>query len=305
MPGTLEPLFWGHRWCNAWYLIPFVILLYDHLLTLGAEIEHVWAKRKRFSFFLFVPLRYISLVSNAGMVFLTFGEVPVESCRAWNLGKIVLIIVQCVLVGNVLALRVYAIYNCSKPVFSILAVFGIVTVSLGIWSISGQNWVLATEVPGCQYAISPHIAYRMVIAWESQLVCDLLFFGFTLWRSFRYKIKVQHSLFRIIVRDGALYFGVLALVNAANIFMYYFGDVGTDEGYMIISHPVPNQQWIADSLIGVTMISRLMLNLHKKADLGIMTEKQASDDMPDNVELQRLTPLHFSPSESGHSTFVY
>ncbi|KAJ7049566.1 hypothetical protein C8F01DRAFT_754171 [Mycena amicta] len=258
---ALSALVWGHRWANAWYLIPFVILSYDHLLTLGPEIEYVWRKRKRFSFFLFIPLRYISLVSNISMVFLTFGTVSIERCQAWNLGKIALIIVQCILVGNVLGLRIYAIYNFSKPILALLAVVGCVPLSLAIWSISRQTWVLALEVPGCQYAVSPHIAHRMAIAWEAQLFCDLLVFGLTIWRSVHYKIQVQYSILAIIARDGALYFGVLAIVNAANILMYYLGD-----------------QWTADSLswftstIAVTMISRLMLNLHRNADVGIMTE---------------------------------
>ncbi|KAJ7049556.1 hypothetical protein C8F01DRAFT_754074 [Mycena amicta] len=238
---ALSALVWGHRWANAWYLIPFVILSYDHLLTLGPEIEYVWRKRKHLSFFLFIPLRYISLVSNISMVFLTFGSVSIERCHAWNLGKIALIIVQCILVGNVLFLRVYAIYNFSKPILALLAVVGCVSLSLAIWSISGQTWVLALEVPGCQYAVPPHIAHRMAIAWEAQLFSDLLVFGLTIWRSVHHKIQVQYSILAIIARDGALYFGVLAMVNAANILMYYVSQSlpfsPPHQRLLILTHP--------------------------------------------------------------------
>ncbi|KAJ7309418.1 hypothetical protein DFH08DRAFT_899315 [Mycena albidolilacea] len=52
-------------------------------------------------------------------------------------------------------------------------------------------------------------------------------------------------------RDGAVYFGMVALVNLANIIAIYTGDVITSG----------SMAWFACS-ISATMISRLMLNLH-------------------------------------------
>ncbi|KAJ7049569.1 hypothetical protein C8F01DRAFT_1093371 [Mycena amicta] len=215
---ALSALVWGHRWANAWYLIPFVILSYDHLLTLGPEIEYVWRKRKRFSFFLFIPLRYISLVSNISMVFLTFGTVSIQRCQAWNLGKIALIIVQCILVGNVLLLRVYAIYNFSKPILALLVVVSCVPLSLAI--VSPPSFTLTKNQGSCLSPLSGRsldkpgfwrwkfLGVRMVIAWEAhnnlpdRLFCDLLVFGLTIWRSVHYKIQVQYSILAIIARDA-------------------------------------------------------------------------------------------------------
>ncbi|KAJ7315053.1 hypothetical protein DFH08DRAFT_426062 [Mycena albidolilacea] len=59
------------------------------------------------------------------------------------------------------------------------------------------------------------------------------------------------SLLRTMFRDGAVYFGMICLVNVANIVMLYLGD-------MIISGSLA---WFA-CCISATMISRLMLNLH-------------------------------------------
>ncbi|KAJ7451911.1 hypothetical protein FB451DRAFT_1283215 [Mycena latifolia] len=209
----------GHRFTKAWFLIPLVILCYDHLLTLESEITFVWRRPKRLSFLLFSLLRYFSLLSNIGRIILNFGNLPIEAlradtgCHAWDIGKIVLIIIQCILVGNILGLRVYAKYSFSKTVLCILIITGLTTSTLAVWSATGQTWILATEVTG------------MATAWESQFFCDVAIFGFTIMRSFRQPFKVAGSILSRMARDdkSTTPYSVLALVNFGNIWMYYVG----------------------------------------------------------------------------------
>lgn len=66
------------QFTDIWILIPFSILCYDHLLTLEGEINFVWRKPKRLSFFLFVALRYVSLLSHIGILVLRFIQVSPE-----------------------------------------------------------------------------------------------------------------------------------------------------------------------------------------------------------------------------------
>ncbi|KAJ7474040.1 hypothetical protein FB451DRAFT_1247702, partial [Mycena latifolia] len=236
-------------------IIPIVILCYDHLLTLESEITFVWRRPKRLSFFLFFLLRYFSLLSNIGMIILNFGNLPMEQCHAWNIGKIVLIIIQCILVGNILGLRVYAMYNFSKTVLFILIITGLIASTLAVWSVTGQTWILAIEVTGCDYAVSKQRRF------PGRFFCDVAIFGFTIMRSFRQPFKIPGSILSRMARDAksTTPYSVLALVNLGNILMYY--------------------PWIAASLswftstISVTMVSRLMLNLHEAADVGILTDQ--------------------------------
>ncbi|KAJ7464637.1 hypothetical protein FB451DRAFT_1264145 [Mycena latifolia] len=51
-----------------------------------------------------------------------------------------------------------------------------------------------------------------------------------------------------------MYFGVICLANLANILMYYFGDLNTASSLSALTMS-----------LSVTMICRLMLNLHKAA----------------------------------------
>ncbi|KAJ7751929.1 hypothetical protein DFH07DRAFT_774619 [Mycena maculata] len=192
--------------------------------------------------------RYFALLNNVGMLYLRFGTVPLENCHAWNLGKKVLIIVQSGLVGIVviLVMRVYAMYNCSKIVLFALLCVGMITGVLGAWS-TGETLIPEISASGCEYAVS-----------KERFLGDVAVFGFTVIRSYREPFKISGSILSILARDGALYFAVLALVNLANILMYY--------------------SWIAGSLsaftstMSVTMVARLMLNLHKATDLGILTD---------------------------------
>ncbi|KAJ7767862.1 hypothetical protein DFH07DRAFT_311107 [Mycena maculata] len=186
-------------------------------------------------------------------------------CHASNLGTMILIVVQCLFVDNIVGLRVWAMYNFSKMVLFFLLSAGLIAFLLAVWSVTDQTWVLATGVAGCDYAVSKHTAVRMAVAWEAQFLCDVVVFGLILLRSYRQPFKIPGSILSYMVRDGALYFAVLAFANLANILMYYFGDPWT----------ASSLSWFT-STISITMVCRLMLNLHKVADAGLLTEQSQS-----------------------------
>jgi len=274
---TTTAMAFGRWFTDAFLLIPLVILLYDHLLTVESEVNFVWRKPKRISFFIFVALRYMSLLSNIGMVALRFGSMPLERCHAIYLGNTGLLILQSVLVGNVLVLRVYAMYSFSKTVLLFLVTAGIVTVSLATWSITGEKWGLVTQLSGCEFPVSKARAIRMAGAWEAQLFCDLVVFVFIVVRSYNQPFKIPGSILSYMVRDGALYFAVLAFMNLGNILMFYLGD----------PYIASSLSWFTSTL-SVTMVSRLMLRLHQVADLGVLTEHGAE------------TSIHFKPRDLVH-----
>ncbi|KAF7340460.1 hypothetical protein MVEN_01966200 [Mycena venus] len=275
--ATLVAMAFGRRFTDHMLLIGPTILCYDHLLTLRDEVQFVWRKPKRLSFFIFVVLRYVSLLSNIGMLVLRLGPVPLESEVRLNNLIFTGCPVHFVTIG-ILGLRVYAMYNSSKIVLSFLIATGLATTFLAAWSITGETWVLATQMSGCDYPVSKESAIRMAGAWEAQFFCDLMVFVFTVVRSYKQPFKIPGSILSYMVRDGALYFAVLALVNLGNILMYYLGD-----------------PWIASSLswftstLSATMVSRLMLHLHQVADLGVLTEHGAE------------TSLHFKTRHLVHT----
>ncbi|KAJ7473086.1 hypothetical protein B0H11DRAFT_756600 [Mycena galericulata] len=60
------------------FLIGLVVILYDHFLTLGAEIKHIWIRPVKRSSAWFLTLRYVALLSNLSMTALFLGDFSPE-----------------------------------------------------------------------------------------------------------------------------------------------------------------------------------------------------------------------------------
>ncbi|KAJ6615183.1 hypothetical protein B0H10DRAFT_2220535 [Mycena sp. CBHHK59/15] len=128
--------------------------------------------------------------------------------------------------------------------------------------------------------------FGVALAWEAQLVCDILILSLTLRRAYTYHHTVgleSPSLLRTMFRDGAVYFGMICLVNLANIVMLHAMSVFPSS--LGLRTPMDSQIITAGSLawvacaISVTMISRLMLNLHDAANRQLETVTTLSGEL--------------------------
>jgi len=68
------------------------------------------------------------------------------------------------------------------------------------------------------------------------------------------------SMFAIILRDGSIYFGIVAFANLVNISTFYYPEPFLRGALCTFA-----------SGVSVTMVSRLVLNLHRIADTGLYT----------------------------------
>ncbi|KAF8890463.1 hypothetical protein BD779DRAFT_1517895 [Infundibulicybe gibba] len=81
------------------------------------------------------------------------------------------------------------------------------------------------------------------------------------WREGRnVAIHRRLPMITLFLRDGGIYFAVMALANLANILTFYFCGPFLQGGLSTFS-----------SSISVTMMSRFMLNLHETANIGIFS----------------------------------
>ncbi|KAJ7331330.1 hypothetical protein DFH08DRAFT_307241 [Mycena albidolilacea] len=169
---------------------------------------------------------------------------PLKRSSAWfSAAEDALLIIQECFVEVTLALRVCAIYGFKRRVFGLLGIAGIVVITLSVWS----------AIP-----MESNFDVGMATAWEALLVGDIIVMALTLWRAYTFNRTVglaTDSLLGVLVRDGMAYFGMICLVNIANIILFYTGDT-----------------LMAASLakfacaISVTMASRLILNLQDAAN---------------------------------------
>lgn len=61
------------------FLAGLVLLCYDHLLTLGAEVQYIWEPGHARSSAWYLFLRYFALGANTAMLSLTFGTYPQDT----------------------------------------------------------------------------------------------------------------------------------------------------------------------------------------------------------------------------------
>ncbi|KAJ7796329.1 cytochrome P450 [Mycena olivaceomarginata] len=257
---------------DAFLLVPFAILCFDHLLTLEHEFNYVWRKPKRLSFFLFIVLRYMSLLSSIAMLVLRLGPAPLKYQLPRNIRGQLRVAYSPMCSGrntDILGLRVYAMYNFSKRVLLFLVTIGVVTTALaavlliypfrltGLMALrtpSGRSQEIGLTRRKCRAVDSmcPRQAPQ-----RHPLFCDVTVFVFTVVRSYNQPIRVPGSILTYLLRDGTLYFAAFALVNLANILMF---------------HPyiASSLSWFTSTL-STTMASRLMLHLHRATDLGVLT----------------------------------
>lgn len=107
------------------------------------------------------------------------------------------------------------------------------------------------------------------LAWVADMVFQSLIFILIAYRIFKTRRLLRFSLVArrdvidvidIIFRDGAMYFGAMVLVNVPNTMTYYSASVSARGSLSTLT-----------SCLSVTLVSRLMLNLHKSMDAGILS----------------------------------
>ncbi|KAJ7488051.1 hypothetical protein FB451DRAFT_1391008 [Mycena latifolia] len=297
---------------NYSQLIGITFLYWDHLITLGirdssigcilrnsltdAEINLIWRGRKALSAYCFFVNRYFAFTSRIALTVLAFLPLSTKICIRYTLFREAIVALTQVIVSVVMVIRVYAIYGRSRRVLAIILGVGLCTLGSTLWSMNGQQGTRPIIFGGCNFSIEESTAYRLAGSWEALFVFDSVIFAFTVYNAIttrRRRIFPQMSLHTLVIRDGAMYFGIVALVNLANIATYYF------EGPLL-----PGSLAAFANCISVTMISRLILNLHKQANVGILTEP-TEHVVRDIIPLSNLDDRVMTEADGGAQYRTY
>ncbi|KAJ7510964.1 hypothetical protein B0H11DRAFT_1036266 [Mycena galericulata] len=250
---------WDHWIYRAIFLSGLVILVYDHFLTFASEVEIIWSSKLRLSSSWFLVVRYFCLACYAVMMVFYFGNLNPE--------------LRHVSKGAGAPRAITRVPRGSDPLHPSL--FDVCLQSMGPCRLScdrgchGLPWNLdhnrirpSEDAHGAGNDRLPHrdtkIHARLAGAWEAQLAIDLL--------------RMAH--------DGVMYFGIIVLANLANVLTLFLGDV-------LIAGIL---SWWTTSL-SVTLITRLMLNLHR-AQVG---NSRTVDDGTTQLE-----EIHFVGQDAPH-----
>ncbi|KAJ3828221.1 hypothetical protein F5880DRAFT_1531801 [Lentinula raphanica] len=255
------------RQCNYWHIAAITLLFWDHLLTLKTELTYIWKKSFNLSGYLFLIQRYFNPVAMIFTLTTVFDNLPVSCTVLSNIRQGILIIAQ-LIVTLIMTLRIHALYGCNKRILyslltTIAILLSIVFVVTYTVHLSSQKSLSSS---GCSTQFDSSNASRAAIAWWMIFIYDVLLFGLAVRNAFTTRqelhmirhLKFHASLRVILLRDGAMYFGVMTLVNLANILTYYLLEDCMRGGLAPFT-----------SSSSVTLVSRMMLNLHQVMGSGI------------------------------------
>ncbi|CAL1708992.1 unnamed protein product [Somion occarium] len=167
------------------------------------------------------------------------------------------------LVGVLLIIRTYALYDRNKWVFRVTSAVAVIVTAVGCWGVLAKHdsAPAAPSIVGCNSSLSELQGGRLAIAWGGLLIFDTLIFSLTLYKAFAVERGGRRTLFDILFRDGAVYFGCMAIANLSNIITF------------VISKPlVKGISTTFTNVLATTLMSRLMLNIR---DPKLLREQHA------------------------------
>ncbi|KAL5522778.1 hypothetical protein ACEPAG_8796 [Sanghuangporus baumii] len=264
-------------------LVGITILYYDYVLTLDEEVSFFWRKRTGTVSVLFFSNRYVSILGSAALILQTFGRWPSKvlfflfldriswlkirwrrrgatkgirsSCDNLQKYHQFLSIVVQIIVGIIMILRTYALYELNRKILWILSSLAGTIIVIGIWSVIGDfpSAILPyniSSIPGCHTLISRGLGIRLAAAWGSLFAFDTVVIILTLRKAIQVKKAQNQKLYHVLIRDGTIYYLVFSLINLAQILLFVIG--------------TPLLRGVLTTfanVVSTTLISRLMLNL--------------------------------------------
>ncbi|KAF7357400.1 hypothetical protein MSAN_01336000 [Mycena sanguinolenta] len=305
------------------FLAGFVILVYDHLLTLKDEVKYVWSTKLRPSTCWFLAMRYTGLVGNITVAMWHFADVSQEfdyslafkevssftpvplmlnhstdSCVNLQWAWTFLIVLLETFIEVTLAIRVYAMYGLNRWILGILLSAAGFILASGMLAMvdfgkDPNRHDLMTAFNGCATILPRSSAVLPAAVWEATVMCDILVFVLTVRKAFiqrRSDMMFSGSLIQRMATDGSMYFGIIILSNLANVMSFYLGDA-LIAGFL---------SWFTTSL-SLTLLSRLMLNLH---DVGSVRFRTIDHDHTtttdhDHEMVHFALPIRVAPVDDG------
>jgi len=275
-------------------LVGFTLLIYDHLLTLNQEINYLWRSKFGLASAIVLVNRYLVPCVLAIDICELFGGPPsLLFCQIWTGLQSYISIASYMSIHVLVAMRVHALYGGRQSIrtalivgVSLSAIISIAVATLGVITVTP---LLIPSPHQCVSKIPPFIwaTYLPSILFETCL------FALTLSMAVSQLKEGQciTSLYRILYRDGILYFVAVFLCTSFTLIVWAVA-------------PPPSillARYFSHALI-VIAGSRLVLNLKVYA-----AERHSYDDLDLTIQETlsfRIPDMYLSQSPNRQSTLA-
>ncbi|KAF7297623.1 hypothetical protein MKEN_01385300 [Mycena kentingensis (nom. inval.)] len=253
----------------------FTILVWDHIITFGDEVEYIWKGKKGPIIYLFLLNRYFTPLGFIVNLYAYLSPSwTYERCARFIRYEGATVAIAVEVVGIMMLLRIDALYPTRKWIPALLGVLLVVETGLNGWLISRGEPVLhnaASGVHACSMIFDPAMRVSLVLgranssanpkrrsaaasasAWYP-LLYDTIVFALTVNRTLPSIRKREAGyILKKLLEDGLLYYSVIFAITFVLTFMI----VGAPPGIKNICAQM-------EQLITVAMMSRITLSLRK------------------------------------------
>ncbi|EMD39229.1 hypothetical protein CERSUDRAFT_122656 [Gelatoporia subvermispora B] len=280
-------------------VIPIAILFYDYCLTVEIEAKHVW---RDFDFtwasVLFVMNRYLSLLLSVPILLEVFADLSETSCYPYALTPATTEAIGFYFpyyrhgfwrayIRSILNDDPSGLWSVRRMWTRVLYHPSIVgmhatcftqrTTDLG----KGKPWVKAPEPTAFLT-----FALGLALAWSCSLILDTYVFILTIAKPLICRLDWRrHGLIYIVLRDGGIYYALLALMYTVNVIMFRVSPSHSRSIFVT-----------ATNVLSSILVSRLLLNLRvygkqSEASLQTPTYSNASELSHTVTDLLQLIEL--------------
>ncbi|KAF8558281.1 hypothetical protein OG21DRAFT_1227820 [Imleria badia] len=224
----------------------FTVLVWDHIITFGDEVELIWKREKGLTSYLFLLVSYSTWFHCESRR----ETHHAHSCQRFVRYEGVMTVIGTQVAGLMMFLRVRAIYNGKKTVVWSMILLFFIWLGANAWLlVNGEAVQRPTMVHSCTMIFDASFDIASASAWLP-LLFDTCIFALTVYKT---KRRTGH-LVRTLLSDGILYYSVICIVNVALTIMI-----------VRAGQSVKNITAQLELLLTVAMVSRITLNLRKQA----------------------------------------
>ncbi|KAJ7882533.1 hypothetical protein B0H14DRAFT_3433335 [Mycena olivaceomarginata] len=260
----------------------YVVLLYDHLLTLDDEVKYIWSAPTTIAKILFLTLRYMVPLFLTGETITRSGLAVIPMSDATYAGWI------SIAISNFLVLlRIWTTLPRGHRLITWSPVF-FTAMQLGSFAVT--TWVISNMIPVlffdpvvgfCSFSAKPNVAGL----WIPGLIFEVVVFVTICWNALDRPRALgtdsETHITRLLFRDGVIYFIILFVLRVANTVLALVAHVSlifVAVYFIWAGTTITTNRLIINS-------RRAVAEAEQRREVLLMAEAEAPESVADDLQL--------------------
>ncbi|KAH7918893.1 hypothetical protein BV22DRAFT_1134257 [Leucogyrophana mollusca] len=222
----------GNQLVRYFNVAGLVLLTYEYLITLGAEVHWVWGRKWwEFSRLAFTCTRYMTFVGAGMTVYAAIGSRTARECTPFGMASNAIHIISIISAEGLLILRTYAFWQRSKIMLISVIIFGAgclasaITMAMFIKIPALPESLVDTNTGACVF--QTYRASSLQYVWL--VVFELGLLGLTIFKRFRHYHYSTSPLITVLYRDGVYYMVTIIITSFLNMMVTLFAPPSYNE----------------------------------------------------------------------------